>query len=316
MTDPLVSVLIPCYNAERWIGRTLESVFAQTWSNLEIIVVNDGSRDASESVVRRLARKNLKLISQDNRGQCAALNRALSEAQGQVIQYLDADDLLAPQKIALQMDRLGGAPRAIASCEWARFYDDAPETARFEADNTWRDLPPVDWLVHAWHDGGGMLFPARWLLHRAVVDEIGPWREDLTLNNDAEYFCRAVLASDAVLFCPGARVFYRSGHPASLSGLKSRAGMVSQSKVIAVCEQQLLAREDSDRTRRALALVWQRFAHASYPHAPDLADQAMARARTLHETALVPDGGWRFKLAVAAFGWRVARRLQYWSGRP
>jgi glycosyltransferase involved in cell wall biosynthesis len=312
----LVSVLIACYNAERWIGPALESVFAQTWHPLEVIVVNDGSRDGSEDVVRRLARPNLKLLTQENRGQSAALNRALAAAQGDVIQFLDADDLLAPTKIALQMARLEREPQALVTCAWARFFGEAPAAVQFLAELTWRDMPPVDWLVTAWHDGGGMMFPAMWLLPRPIVDRAGPWREDLTLNVDGEYFARAVLSAQNVLFCAEAHAFYRSGIAGSMSSSRSRAAWMSQEKATSLCERHLLGREDSDRTRKVIAQMWQRFAYGSYPYAPDLADEAMLRAARLHAFALPPPGGPVFQLACKALGWRTARRLQRWSGRP
>lgn len=306
---PLVSVLMPCYNAERWIGQTLGSVFAQTWPNLEIVVVNDGSRDGSLDLLEAVRDPRLRVFSHENRGQTAALNRCLSEAQGEFIQYLDADDLLHPEKIARQMERVLQEPGCIATSEWARFYG-APEEARFVPDDTWQDLAPVDWLVESWKDGGGMLFPALWLAPRDLVARIGPWREDLTLNNDAEYFTRLVLASRRVLFCPGAMAYYRSGVPGSLSGLRSEAGWRSQWKVLDACEGYLLSVENSERTRRALSILWQTLAHASYPHVPELAEQAESRGLALHRKLHSPDGGKSFRLVQKFFGWRKARRLQ------
>ncbi len=98
---------------------------------------------------------------------------------------------------------------------------------------------------------------------------------ELSLNDDGEFFTRTVLRCRQVLFCEDARTYYRSGITGSLSGLKSRKGWESQFKVIDICEGYLLAREDSDRTRRACAMLWQRLAHASYPYYRSLANQAL-----------------------------------------
>ena len=106
MGNPKVSILIPCYNAEKYIGETLESVFRQTWPAIEVIVVDDGSVDRSAAVVRSFARPNLQLVEQENRGQTAALNVCLAHASGDFIQYLDADDLIEPEKIERQVIRL------------------------------------------------------------------------------------------------------------------------------------------------------------------------------------------------------------------
>ena len=98
-----VSVLVPAYNAERWIGSALESALNQSWPKIEIIVVDDGSRDGTLSVAKRYENKRVKIIKQENRGAAAARNRALLEAQGDFIQYLDADDLLSPEKVEEQV---------------------------------------------------------------------------------------------------------------------------------------------------------------------------------------------------------------------
>src|SRR5690606_1936339 len=99
----LVSVLIPAYNSAMWIGDALRSALDQTHENVEVIVVDDGSTDETLAVARRYESARMKVISQENAGGCAARNRALAEAQGTFIQYLDADDLLAPDKIERQM---------------------------------------------------------------------------------------------------------------------------------------------------------------------------------------------------------------------
>ena len=315
MNKPLVSVLIPCYNAEKYIGETLESVFQQTWQNIEVIVVDDGSKDNSAEVIRSFRDRRLKLIQQTNRGSTATRNTCLSQATGDFIQYLDADDLLAPNKIELQMTRLVGAPHSVASAEWARFYTSSDE-ARFVAESVWRDLDPLDWLAESRSGGLGMMQPGIWLIPTSIVRAAGPWREDLSLDDDAEYFTRVLLAADHVLFCPGARCYYRSGLMGSLSGRKTPAGWASQVRVLELCEEYVRAREDSDRVRRGFALSWQHVAHASYPYHRTTAKYALKRARALHSVAIKPDGGPTFHVILRLLGWRLARMLQVASGRP
>src|SRR5438128_8633466 len=101
----LVSILIPVYNAESFVADAIQSALDQTWPAKEIIAVDDGSTDRSAEVLKSFAPR-IKVIEQENRGASAARNRALREAQGEFIQYLDADDLLAPNKIKIQMNRL------------------------------------------------------------------------------------------------------------------------------------------------------------------------------------------------------------------
>src|SRR5215472_9763397 len=104
---PLVSILIPAYNAEKTIGETLRSALAQSWRNKEIIVVNDGSRDRTLEAAQGFASKELAVFSVENQGAAAARNHAFRLSQGDYVQYLDADDLLAPDKIERQLAAVG-----------------------------------------------------------------------------------------------------------------------------------------------------------------------------------------------------------------
>ena len=186
----------------------------------------------------------------------------------------------------------------------------------FEPEPVWCDLSPLDWLALSRADGLGMMLPALWLIPMPIVRAVGPWLEDLTLNNDAEYFTRILLASDGVLFCPGARCHYRSGLQDSLSGRKSLQAWQSQYRVLELCEAYVRAREDSERIRRGFALSWQHLAHSCYPYESKLSARALERARALHPVTIRPDGGPSFKIASRIVGWRVARKLQVMTGRP
>jgi glycosyltransferase involved in cell wall biosynthesis len=182
MSTPLISVLIPCYNAGRFLGETLESVFQQSWPNIEVVVVNDGSTDNSVDVVRRFSRPNLIFLDQNNRGAAASRNRAFAACHGEYIQFLDADDLISERKLELQVRRLGTNPaRCVASSEWGRFYSNDPRDARMEPEPVWRDMDSLDWLAES---DLHMLFPALWLIPRDIAVAAGPWNERLTLSDD------------------------------------------------------------------------------------------------------------------------------------
>src|SRR4051794_40117270 len=122
-----VSVIIPCFNAARFVQATLESVVRQSWTDLEIIIVDDGSTDESVEIIEKFVDARIKLVRQPNQGQTAALNRGLALATGDYVQFLDADDVLDHRKIEVQLTRLQGMPFAVATCEWARFNDDPKE---------------------------------------------------------------------------------------------------------------------------------------------------------------------------------------------
>jgi glycosyltransferase involved in cell wall biosynthesis len=312
---PKVSILIPCYNAEKYIGETLESVFRQTWPTIEVIVVDDGSEDGSIAEIERFKTTGMQLINQNNLGAGAARNCAYCASNGKFIQFLDADDLIDPKKIERQMVRVVDRPRCVASSEWGRFHR-LPNETRFDPEPVWRDLDPLDWLALSRAGGLGMMFPALWLVPRTIAEAAGRWDETLSLGDDGEYFTRVLLAAENVLFCPGARCHYRSGLPDSLSGRKSPGAWASQFRVFDLCESHVRAREDSERVRRGFALSWQHLAHASYPYDSGLAKHALARARALHPVVIRPGGGPAFAFVSRVVGWRVARCLQVASGRP
>lgn len=309
---PLVSILIPCYNASRWVEQTLESALAQTWPNCEIIVVDDGSRDDSVGVVNTFKARGVRLITQSNRGASAARNRALAEARGDYIQFLDADDLLAPDKIALQMQRLQTvSPFHIASGPWTRFSDD-PTRAIFTSEPVWRDLSGLEFqLLH--YEAGWMMQPAAWLSPRALLDKAGPWDETLSLNDDGEYFNRVVLASSGILFCPDARTYYRSGVAGSLSRRADATALRSLWKSTELnCARLLAAANDSPRAKNAAANGWQRLAFELYPTLPYMADEAEARMRDLGGTDQPLPAGPAFSKLARIAGWRFAKRLRDW----
>jgi hypothetical protein len=212
------------------------------------------------------------------------------------------------------MARLIDQPDAIASAEWGRFQD-SPTGVRLNPEPVWRDMLPLDWLALSRADGLGMLFPALWLAPRSVIDRAGPWDETLSLGDDGEYFTRVILQSSLVMFCPGARCYYRSGVIASLSRSKSRKGFQSAFRVVELCESHVLARENSERMRRATSLMWQHLSHACYPYDAAIAERALERANRLHDVKIRPEGGPVFRFLSRSIGWRTARKLQVISGR-
>ena len=106
-SKPLVSILIPAHNAQLWIADTIRSALAQTWERKEIIVVDDGSTDQTLTTARQFESDIVRVVTQKNQGAAAARNQAFSLCKGDYIQWLDADDILAPDKIARQMAALG-----------------------------------------------------------------------------------------------------------------------------------------------------------------------------------------------------------------
>lgn len=309
METPLVSILIPCFNASRWLATTLDSVFAQTWPNLEVILVDDGSSDDSLTVARRYESRGLRVFTQPNRGQCAAANRALAASRGAYVKFLDADDLINPVMIERQIHALAGSISHLAHAEWSRFVHQ-PEEADFSPRSCWHDADPIDWIAESWTGGQPMHQCGIFLIPRPLLERTGGWDESLSLINDFEFFARLITASDGIRFSPGARLYYRSGISGSLSTQKSRRAWESAFQSLNGAVDHLLRREDSPRTRLAGADCLMELVGAMYPHQLDLVRQLETRIHQLGGSAVRPSGGRVFKCIRATVGWKMARRAQ------
>ena len=309
MDYPLVSVLIPAYNAADYIAETISSVLAQTWPNLEVIVVDDGSKDATLAKARQFEGK-VQVVTQTNAGASAARNHAFSLAAGEYIQYLDADDLLHPDKIKAQMHCLAGQPTTVISASaWAMFYT-VPDENALQPTILWRDYSnPVDWLVDAWQNVVWMQ-PSAWLAHRTLLEAAGPWNEELSLHDDGEFFCRVLLRSSKIKFCSEAKSFYRKGLSNSLSTTRNEKAILSHLSVCQLYEKHLLERLDTQATRQACANNFQRFIYEHYPTHQELIKIAIKHVQKLGGSTVKPLSTPLFKVADRLIGWKLSKILQ------
>lgn len=306
----LVSVLIPAYNAGKYIGQAINSILTQTYPSVEVVVVNDGSTDDTSYILRAFEDKGVRVINQANSGQCAAANRAFKESRGELVKFFDADDILDPDHLAIQVERLGDRRDAIALGEWARFYNDDPQSAVFNPLPMYRDADPIDWLTTEWMDARPMMQCALWLIPRPILERSGLWDERLSLVNDFEFFARVLLESREILFTPGARLRYRSGIDGSLSQQRSRESIVSAYNSLMWGTEHLLSAMNSERTRRAAANILQDFIYTYYPAHADLRDSAQARVKELGVATIDPDGSPAFQMLRRMTGWKFARRVE------
>ena len=269
MTE-LVSILIPCYNAENWLKETVESALSQTWQNKEIIIVDDGSTDNSLQIAKQYESVTVRVISQENKGGSAARNKALEYAHGDYIQWLDADDILAFDKIEKQMKvaRDIADPKVLLSCSWGRFYY-RHWKSKFVQDSLWRDLNPVEWLIVSFSEGSWMSNSA-WLVSRSLTELAGPWDERLFMDQDGEYMCRALAKSNHVVFVKEAKEYVRRSNLQSVGNSLSRKSLESRYLSKTLCIGYLLSIENSERTRKACLKLLQNNLRFYYPAHTDL----------------------------------------------
>lgn len=309
--QPLVSILIPAYNAEALLAETLSSAVGQTWSRKEIIVVDDGSSDQTLSIARGFAAGNVSVITQSNEGAAAARNKAFSVCQGDYIQWLDADDVLAPGKIARQMEAAEKIRnnRLLLLSAWGSFFYRA-HRARFNPTELWCDLPPVEWLIRKFETGHFMQ-TATWLVSRELTAAAGAWDTRLLGDDDGEYFCRVALASERIRFVPDAKVYYRVPGPKSLSYIgNSDRKIEAQFLSMEMNIRHLRGAEESQRVRNACVKYLQCFLPCFYPERPDIVDKARLLATSLGGHLVTPRLSWKYAWLQKLFGWPFARRSQ------
>ncbi len=309
----LVSILIPAYNAEKWIGETVRSALNQTWPRTEIIIIDDGSSDSTAEVARSFRSPSIKVIKQQNAGPCIARNAAYALAQGDFIQWLDADDLLAPDKIQRQMQRIDGSAssKILLAAACGAFYNN-PKRARFGPMPVWQNLSPRDLLVQKFSDTECInwhIVVHSWLVSRTLAELAGPWDVRLQRTDaDGEYACRLVAVSDRVLFVPEARCYYRKGLAGSLSA--TRTNLKEEELLHRLLFDHLLSLEDSSETREACLTWLQLWAREFYFKNPDTVDVVSAMSKYLGRPIVSIPISKKFYIAEKVLGWRAARGLQ------
>jgi glycosyltransferase involved in cell wall biosynthesis len=308
---PLVSILIPAFNSEAWIADTINSAIAQTWPRKEIIVVDDGSTDQTLAVARRFASKEIAIVTQKNQGAAAARNHALSLCQGDYIQWLDADDLLSPDKVAKQMEALEECQntRTLFSSGWG-YFAYRTDWAEFSPTSLWSDLSPAEWLLRKLRENLHMQ-TATWLTSRELTKAAGAWDVRLLGDDDGEYFCRVILASDGIRFVPGAKVFYR----VTPSNRLSHIGQSDKKKDAQLLSMQLHVKyirslEESERVRTACVTYLRNWMINFYPERPDIVQELERLAVSLGGRLEAPRLRWKYAWIKPLFGWGPAKYAQ------
>ena len=198
-----ISILIPCHNAERWIGAAIESALGQTADGIEVLVLDDGSTDGSLDVIRSFGDR-VEWMAGPNRGAGAARNRLLRAARGDWVQYLDADDWLMPEKVARQAALLPSRPEADVLFGPVTFEHWSPRGAR-------RELCPIPEPHDPW------ILLARWrlpqtgapLFRRQALRDVGGWKEEQPCCQEHELYLRLLTAGKRFAYADAGGAVYR-----------------------------------------------------------------------------------------------------------
>lgn len=242
-------------------------------------------------------------------GASSARNKALSLAQGDYIQWLDADDLLAPDKISEQMKfaESGQSSLTLLSSSHGHFYWRL-EKARYYPDSLWQDLTPVKWLINKFSENLWMN-PGVWLISRRLSEQTGLWDERLSLDDDGEYFSRMVALSEFVKFVGVKGTYYRqSGYKQLSRGISDKA-FNSMLLSVTLCIGYLRSLEDSERTRRACLQLLQSHVPFLYLESSNMLDRLNDLILELGGTLKLPRFGLKHDIFRFLFGEKIALRI-------
>ena len=226
---PRVSVVIPCHNQGRYLSDAIDSVLDQTYANIEIIVVNDGSSDETQAIIRGYGDK-VRSVLQAHRGVCGARNAGVGASTGTYLQYLDADDRLEREKICGQVEFLERHPHIGIVYSDVRYFTTENPLERSHGPRA--DPASQPWVARLWRAPGSMLIrlahhnilPVNCpLVCKQVADSIGRWNESLHACEDWEYWIRCAAAGVKFHFedSPGTLALVRL-HDSSASTNRSK----------------------------------------------------------------------------------------------
>ena len=242
---PRISIVTPSLNQSRFIEETICSVLHQEYPNLEYIIVDGGSSDGSLDIIRRFEHRLSYWVSEPDRGQAHALNKGLRLATGEIVAYINSDDVYFPHALATAADAFRSNPDALWLCSPCLAQDERSHTTSVLTPQVPGD--PATWLFKP--SGQPYCFPQPGVfLRKRLIDELGEFREDLHYSFDYEYFQRVLFAGLRPLELATTMAMFRV-HDASKTG-SSSAGFAADDMTVAELYFDRVSRSNQQRLLR------------------------------------------------------------------
>ena len=242
---PAISVIIPAYNAEYTIQETVTSVLKQTFSDFEIIVIDDGSSDRTSDIVREIADPRLKCFSVENRGVAMARNLGVSHATGEFIAFLDADDLWTSDKLELQFEALQKHPEAGVAYSWTYFSYETEQRSYADTSNCYEGDVYAELLIRNFlHNGSNPL------IRKQAIDTIGLFEIITVPCEDWDFYIRLSSIYPFALI-PKPQVIYRQ----SSSSASSQVDRLEKS-TLTVINRAFIAAPPKYKHLKSQSLAW------------------------------------------------------------
>ena len=318
--NPLVSIIIPVYNAEKYLSETIKSAINQTWENKEIIIIDDGSTDQSFFIAKSYENDWIKVFHQENKGASSARNYGLRQAKGEYIQFLDADDLLNQDKIEIQVKLLQQNKGYLSVCSTV-YFNDGENYDLVDPIKTWIDDYYNDNLdfTHKLFGGnfngskyGGMVTIHSWLCSKSLLEKAGQWNEDLSVDDDGEYFCRVILKAEGICYASGALNYYRQHfNKNNLSAQLTFKGLESMLHSTDLKYRYLKDIINLDLLNEVFSLQYQKIATTSFPRFKNISKKAVDKAQKLGLKKITYLSGPVSTFLSKIFGWKIIRYINF-----
>lgn len=241
--NPLVSIIIPSYNRDNLIRESLDSVLAQTYLNWECIIVDDGSTDGTNAILKEYSIIDNRFIivskpMELRQGASVSRNLGLKFARGEYIQFLDSDDILAEDKLEKQIISLKKENKKTISVCKTHCFKEKKDDVILDIDRLdYRDFSTSEEYFDVIGEIGGYYAPESFLISKELIDFSGHWNENLTLNDDGEFFFRIIHNSNKIVFINDTFVRHRENTGNNLSMLNSfqkATSLVNSWKIIEI----------------------------------------------------------------------------------
>ncbi len=238
MRDAFVAVVIPAYNAEETVGAAVQSVLAQGWPGVEVVVVDDGSTDGTAAVAEACGGR-VRVLRLSNGGPARARNAGMRATEGEFVAFLDADDVWLPGKLEAQMPEFADAEVGLVFCDFSLQRAEGNSLPSYMAE---RPLAGGGWILERYLQSR-FLFPSTIVARRAAVEQAGMFHEGLRGAEDLELFAR--MAAHWKVGYRSEVLVARVEGPGNLSADRALmiGGMVKAFRSIARREPGLSARE-------------------------------------------------------------------------
>jgi glycosyltransferase involved in cell wall biosynthesis len=306
--ERLVSIIIPCFNAKRWIGEAIRSTLVQTHRPLEIVVIDDGSTDTSLEVIKSFGDK-IRWETGPNRGGNAARNRGFKLSQGDYLQFLDADDYLLPEKISQQVAFLVSTGADAVYGDWRHQHHSPDGKVELEDIAISGDQDDILGALLA----GWWVAPAAVLARREAVLRTGGWDESLTAAQDRDYMISLAMSGARILYQPRCHSIYRRYGEVTVSTENRRRWLENHERVL---DKALSALQSTGRLtekyRKALARSYFTLAQNYYDNDRGCFEELLQKVLTL-QPDFRPNHSFFYAAAERFFGIRGAERLASWK---